>query len=78
MLFKFMFRVSLVKMCYLKWVKCRICVCDNMFLDVKEGCAIVRGVCYNLRGAIFGGYTVFCIIPKEPMHHDREKYTNAG
>ena len=36
MLFKFMFRVSLAKMCYCKWVKCRIWVCDNMYLDTKK------------------------------------------
>ena len=54
MLFKFIFRVSLVKMCYFKWVKCRISVYDDMFLDATmRGGAIIRG------GAIFGGNTVF-------------------
>ena len=48
MLFNFMLRVPLVKMCYFKWVKCRILVCDNMVLDAEK-----RG------GAIFGGNTVY-------------------
>ena len=53
MLFQLMMSVLLINNVVLSKKKCRILVCDNIFLGAKK-----RG-CYNQRGAIFGVNTVY-------------------